>query len=119
MGWAPRGPVKLSSRIDVPRAARVLHAGTVTVAGVAWAQHTGVAAVEVRVDGGAWQPAELATDVSIDTWRQWRYLWAATPGEHSLEVRATDRAGHVQTGQRADPVPDGATGWHRVNVRVV
>ncbi|GAA1649063.1 molybdopterin-dependent oxidoreductase [Georgenia ruanii] len=117
-GWAPRGPVKLSSRIDVPRAGRQLPAGPVTVAGVAWAQHTGIAAVEVRVDGGAWQPAELAADVSIDTWRQWRYPWTATPGAHTLEVRATDRNGQVQTGRRTDPVPDGATGWHRVDVRV-
>ncbi|MHB1064983.1 MAG: molybdopterin-dependent oxidoreductase [Georgenia sp.] len=116
-GWSPRGPVKLSSRIDVPRG-RAVDAGEVVVAGVAWAQHTGVAAVEVRVDDGAWEPAELATDVHVDAWRQWVYRWDAPPGSHHLEVRATDRDGLVQTGERAGVVPDGATGWHRIDVQV-
>lgn len=117
-GWAPRGPVKLSSRIDVPRPGARLDAGEVLVAGVAWAQHTGVAAVEVRVDGGAWEAAELAADVHVDAWRQWVHRWRAEPGEHHLEVRATDRDGLVQTGERVGVVPDGATGWHRVDVEV-
>ncbi|MFH5823640.1 molybdopterin-dependent oxidoreductase [Georgenia sp. AZ-5] len=116
-GWSARGPVKTSSRIDVPRR-REVRAGEVVVAGVAWAQHTGIAAVEVRVDGGRWRPAELATDVHVDAWRQWFYRWTATPGEHVLEVRATDRDGGVQTGERRGTAPDGATGWHRVEVRV-
>lgn len=117
-GWSERGPVKLSSRIDVPRGGRLLQAGPVTVAGVAWAQHVGVAAVDVRVDEGPWRPAQLADDVSVDAWRQWVYRWDAEPGRHALEVRATDRAGLVQTGERSGVVPDGATGWHRIEVEV-
>ncbi|WP_127126974.1 molybdopterin-dependent oxidoreductase [Georgenia sp. SYP-B2076] len=117
-GWSAHGPVKISSRIDVPRGRRQLAPGDLVVAGVAWAQHTGIAGVEVRVDGGAWQSAELADEVSVDTWRQWVWHWAADAGEHALEVRATGRDGTVQTGERAGVVPDGATGWHRVDVRV-
>jgi DMSO/TMAO reductase YedYZ molybdopterin-dependent catalytic subunit len=117
-GWSPRAPVKISSRIDVPRGGRELAAGEVVVAGVAWAQHTGIAAVDVRVDEGEWRPAELADTVSVDTWRQWVYRWPAEPGDHSLEVRATGLDGVVQTGERAGVVPDGATGWHRVDVQV-
>ena len=65
-------------------------AGLVPVAGVAWAQHRGIARVEVRVDGGAWQPARLAAEDSRDTWRQWVWQWDGHPGRHTLEVRATD-----------------------------
>ncbi|MEV8214856.1 molybdopterin-dependent oxidoreductase [Leifsonia sp. NPDC077715] len=118
-GWSERGPVKLSSRIDVPAAGRQVKAGTVAVAGVAWSQHVGVSAVQVKVDDGPWQEATLADAISADTWRQWRFAWDATPGAHTLRVRATDAKGLVQTATERDVVPDGATGLHEVQVTVV
>ncbi|SEA94427.1 molybdopterin-dependent oxidoreductase [Leifsonia sp. 21MFCrub1.1] len=118
-GWSERGPVKLSSRIDVPAAGRQVKAGTVAVAGVAWSQHVGVSAVQVKVDDGPWQQATLADAISADTWRQWRFAWEATPGAHTLRVRATDANGKVQTAAVRDVVPDGATGLHTVRVTVV
>jgi len=111
-GWSERGPVKLSSRIDVPRVGQSVAAGPVVVAGVAWHQHTGVSAVEVQVDDGAWQPAMLATAISADTWVQWRYEWDAAPGRHAVRVRAISADGEVQTAERAPVAPDGATGLH-------
>jgi hypothetical protein len=117
-GWSPRGPIKTESRIDVPRAGSSVKAGRVAVAGVAWAQHVGIDRVEVKVDGGPWQAARLAAEASIDTWRQWVYPWDATPGRHTLQVRATDRTGRTQTSDRADVIPDGATGWHTIDVQV-
>jgi DMSO/TMAO reductase YedYZ molybdopterin-dependent catalytic subunit len=116
-GWAQQAPIKTQSRIDVPHGGRV-SAGGVTVAGVAWAQHRGVSKVEVRVDDGPWMEATLAGTVSIDTWRQWYWRWQATPGEHRLTVRATDRTGQTQTEDQEPPAPDGATGWHMVKVTV-
>lgn len=89
-----------------------------TVAGVAWAQHRGIRAVEVRVDGGPWRPAVLAPTVSVDTWVQWSWRWDATPGAHTLQVRATDADGVTQTPERRPVAPDGATGWHTVKVTV-
>ena len=89
LGWSARGPIKIASRIDVPRRATV-DPGTVVVAGVAWAQHTGISAVEVQIDQDAWQPAQLAETVGPDTWRQWKFDWAATSGMHTITVRATD-----------------------------
>ncbi len=80
--------------------------------GVAWLQHTGVSAVEVRVDDGPWQPATLATAISADTWVQWRYEWDAPPGRHTIRVRAISADGEVQTAERAPVAPDGATGHH-------
>ncbi|MFC4104896.1 molybdopterin-dependent oxidoreductase [Micromonospora zhanjiangensis] len=117
-GWSARGPIKTQSRIDTPRGRGGLTAGPVTVAGVAWAQHRGIRAVEVRVDGGPWQPATLAPTVSIDTWVQWSWRWPATPGEHTLQVRATDATGDTQPEHRTDVAPDGATGHHTVRVTI-
>lgn len=117
-GWSAQGPVKTESRIDTPRPRNRLTAGPVTVAGVAWAQHRGIRAVEIRVDGGPWRPAVLAPTVSVDTWVQWSWRWDATPGAHTLQVRATDADGVTQTPERRPVAPDGATGWHTVKVTV-
>ncbi|HEX6196570.1 MAG TPA: molybdopterin-dependent oxidoreductase [Jiangellaceae bacterium] len=118
-GWAPRGPIKTASRIDVPGSSAQVSAGEVTVAGVAWAQHRGISRVEVSVDDGLWREAELADEVSVDTWRQWRWTWDARPGRHTLRVRATDGDGELQTSEEVEPFPDGATGWHSRVVEVV
>jgi DMSO/TMAO reductase YedYZ molybdopterin-dependent catalytic subunit len=117
-GWAELGPVKTQSRIDTPRPGADVAAGNVRVGGVAWAQHTGIERVEVRVDDGEWVKATLGADPSIDTWVQWVWEWDATPGAHTLAVRATDRTGAAQTSEVAGTVPDGATGWHTVEVDV-
>ncbi|SCL19590.1 DMSO/TMAO reductase YedYZ, molybdopterin-dependent catalytic subunit [Micromonospora nigra] len=117
-GWSEQAPVKTQSRIDTPRPRNRLTAGEVVVAGVAWAQRRGISQVEVRVDGGPWQRATLAPTVSVDTWVQWSWRWPATVGEHTLQVRATDRDGETQTARRSPVAPDGATGWHTVEVTV-
>ncbi|MEU8000957.1 molybdopterin-dependent oxidoreductase [Catellatospora sp. NPDC049111] len=118
-GWAAMGPVKTASRIDRPKAFARLTAGTVPVAGVAWAQHRGISAVEVQVDDAPWQQATLLPVPSTDTWVQWTWNWpAATAGSHTLRVRAVDGTGALQTEQRADPFPDGASGWQSVLVTV-
>ena len=115
-GWAKRAPIKTQSRIDRPRPFDKIPAGRTTVAGIAWAQHTGISGVEVRVDGGAWRATQLSTEVSADTWRMWRIDVELPPGGHTIECRATDRVGYTQTPQRQPPAPDGATGWHSVFV---
>lgn len=118
-GWAERGPVLLSSRIDRPTSSGFVAVGSqVPVAGVAWDQHVGVSRVEVQVDGGAWQQAVLAPVPSTDTWRQWVYLWTPTSrGAHRLRVRAFDAGGRPQSEAVARPFPAGATGLHEVTVR--
>ncbi|WP_348789673.1 molybdopterin-dependent oxidoreductase [Leifsonia sp. NPDC080035] len=117
-GYSPKAPIKLSSRIDTPRIDRAVPAGPTTIAGVAWAQHTGVRSVEVRIDGGDWRPARLSTPVNADTWVQWSLPWEATSGTHTLSVRATDAAGRVQEEKRTPIAPDGSTGWQSTLVRV-
>jgi DMSO/TMAO reductase YedYZ molybdopterin-dependent catalytic subunit len=117
-GWSKEGPIKVTSRIDVPRSGADLAAGTVAVAGVAWAPDRGIGAVEVSVDDGPWTACTLGDAASDETWVQWHLAWDAPPGEHVLRVRATTLDGEVQTGAVAPPAPDGATGHHGRRVRV-
>ncbi len=117
-GWTERGPIKTGSRIDTPRSGARVDAGRTAIAGMAWAQHTGIEKVEVRVDEGDWVEATLGDGVGAATWRQWSYAWDAASGSHSVEVRATDTTGATQTSDEAPPAPDGATGWHRITVGV-
>ena len=118
-GWAARGPIKTESRIDVPRGGQNLPEGPTTFGGVAWAQNRGVRAVEVRIDDGMWQPAQLGASYSDETWRLWSFPWQAkSPGKHTITVRATDNTGATQTEDQVESVPDGATGWHTVNFSV-
>jgi DMSO/TMAO reductase YedYZ molybdopterin-dependent catalytic subunit len=117
-GWSQQGPIKTESRIDVPVSNSTIAPGRTPVAGVAWAQHKGVAAVEVRVDAGPWQQARLAAVPDMDTWRQWVWEWDATPGSHVLEARATDATGYTQTAVQAQPPPNGASGYPSAAVAV-
>ncbi|WP_429458710.1 molybdopterin-dependent oxidoreductase [Microbacterium sp. ZKA21] len=117
-GWSERGPIKLQSRIDVPRAGRGIDAGDAVIAGVAWQPHAGISGVEVQIDDGDWQRAELATAISDDTWVQWRMPWRAASGDHRIRCRAIGGDGETQTEVSAPPAPDGATGWHEIAVRV-
>ena len=117
-GWSKEAPVKTQSRIDVPRQNERLDAGTVPIAGVAWAPNRGVERVEVQVDDGPWIEADLSAELSKDSWRQWAIDWEATTGAHVIQVRATDSSGYTQTAQVTAPAPNGATGYHSRNVVV-
>ncbi|MGO4342120.1 molybdopterin-dependent oxidoreductase [Pedococcus sp. 2YAF34] len=116
--WATDGRVKTQARIDTPRGLATYAPGRIVVGGVAWAQGRGIKEVEVRVDDGPWQKATLGPDGGTDYWRQWYWAWDAKSGRHDLAVRATDGTGTVQTAERADPFPGGASGYHSIVVIV-
>ena len=116
-GWAKQAPVKTQSRIDTPREGRIAP-GRRAIAGVAWAPHRGIDRVEVQIDDGPWLEAELSAEISDNSWRQWKVDWDPLPGRRRLRVRATDGEGVTQTEARRPPAPDGATGWHTVEVNV-
>lgn len=114
--WVPRGyaqqaPIKTQCRIDVPRTGTAVPAGPQFIAGVAWAQTRGIGKVEVKVDDGPWQEAELAPELSNETWRQWRIDWEPQPGSARIACRAFDADGTPMPEERSEPLPDGATGW--------
>jgi DMSO/TMAO reductase YedYZ molybdopterin-dependent catalytic subunit len=121
LGWSKEGPILTQSRIDVPSNGETVQSGRVAIAGVAWAPDRGVRKVEVSIDGGAWLPAQLSTPISDTTWVQWLVAWDASAvqrGPHTIEVRATDGTGTVQTADRTPPLPDGARGHHAIRVNV-
>src|ERR1700722_1036360 len=110
-GWAQQAPIKTESRIDGPTSGSSVKAGKGSVAGVAWAQHKGIEAVEVRVDNGPWHEATLAAVPDLDTWRQWVWEWDATAGAHTISARATDKTGYTQTSVQEPEAPNGASGY--------
>ncbi|MXW59160.1 MAG: molybdopterin-dependent oxidoreductase [Acidimicrobiia bacterium] len=116
-GWAKEGPIKTQSRIDVPRRDSTIDPGPTAIAGVAWAPSRAIEKVEVQVNDEDWVEAELSRETTINSWRQWMVTWNATPGEHQVRVRATDGTGTTQTSEISNPAPDGATGWHTIQVR--
>lgn len=119
-GWSKLGPIKTQSRIDVPLPSkrRGLAPGVQPVAGVAWAPGRSISKVEVQIDDGPWHEAELPDELSENAWRQWVYDWDATPGNHTIAVRATDGEGDTQTSEITPVAPSGATGWHTIRVDV-
>jgi DMSO/TMAO reductase YedYZ molybdopterin-dependent catalytic subunit len=121
LGWSKEGPILTQSRIDTPQTGSSIPPGRVPVAGIAWAPDRGVRSVEVAVDGGPWQPAQVSVPISDATWVQWLFAWdaaAAGRGRHTLSVRATDGNGAVQTDEETPPAPDGARGHHTIQVSV-
>ena len=118
-GWSDHGPIKMSSRVDVPRSFAKVPEGKVVMGGTAWAQTRGISGVQVQIDDGEWVDAELGVEASLDTWRQWRYVWdGGTSGNHTVSVRAIDGQGVVQSSEKANPAPNGASGWQRVQFSV-
>jgi DMSO/TMAO reductase YedYZ molybdopterin-dependent catalytic subunit len=115
-GWSKEGPIKTQSRIDRPRDRSNVEAGSYAIAGVSWAPTVGVEYVEVQIDGGEWQFAELGEPLSENSWIQWKLDADLDEGEHIISVRATDATGFTQSEVEVSPAPDGAEGWHTIRV---
>ena len=91
----------------------------VPIGGIAHAGARGVSKVEVQVDGGAWEAADLRTPLSGLTWVIWRYDWPFSEGVHTFAVRATDGQGNLQETQKNPTFPSGATGIHAKGVDIL
>jgi DMSO/TMAO reductase YedYZ molybdopterin-dependent catalytic subunit len=114
LGWSKLGPILTQSRIDRPAYGAFVKAGQYSVAGVAWAPTRGISKVEVQLDNGAWQQAQLSQPLSNYAWVQWRATFDVGAGPHTVSVRATDGTGATQPQEPTPPPPDGARGWHSV-----
>ncbi|MEE9202084.1 MAG: molybdopterin-dependent oxidoreductase, partial [Dehalococcoidia bacterium] len=118
-GWSDQAVIKTSSRIDLPAYGDSYPDEVAVIGGVAFAGDQGISQVEVSTNGGrTWLPAEVKKSLSPFTWVLWLREWDPTPGRYELLVRATDSTGGLQTAERHKPLPDGASGYHRVVVRI-
>jgi hypothetical protein len=87
--------------------------------GIAWSGARGISKVEVQIDDQPWAEVQLRNPaVSPLTWVQWRYDWKATPGQHNVQVRATDGSGALQDATPTYPAPEGATGIDSVQISI-
>ncbi|HUS13594.1 MAG TPA: molybdopterin-dependent oxidoreductase [Chloroflexia bacterium] len=118
-GWSDPAPYLTMSRIDYPN--ENIKQAPLYVTGIAHAGNRGIKRVELSLDGGkTWADAQLKPPLGRNAWVLWTYPWIPTkPGNVMLVVRATDGTGQVQTAQEQGNYPNGATGYHKVNVRVL
>ena len=119
-GWDHNALVKTTSRMDSPHDGDIVHLGAIQVSGVAYAGTRGVSKVEYSTDGGStWAAAAMDAPLSSLTWVLWRATWTPkSEGAYRLVVRATDAAGNVQPAGSAASYPNGASGFHQIQVSV-
>jgi DMSO/TMAO reductase YedYZ molybdopterin-dependent catalytic subunit len=120
-GWDKVARVRTTSVIDTVYTDALVEnpdATIIPIGGIAWAGARGISAVEIRVDGGEWMPAQVRAPISDRTWQLWRFDWAFSEGAHTFEVRAFEADGTPQIEARAGVRPSGATGIHSVRERI-
>ena len=120
-GWDEVAQVEATSVIDIVAVDAVYESGgqqLVPVGGIAFAGARGISNVEVRVDGGPWQKAQLRAPLSETTWVLWRYDWPFVEGKHEFEVRCADGDSTPQIEDPRGPHPSGATGFHDRTARL-
>lgn len=117
-GWSASGEAQLTSHIVSPPHQSSI-SGIVTLRGIAYAGKRAIKAVELRVDGGPWMPANF-TQAGPGTLAQWAIDWTPhVPGDHRITVRVTDETGVTQPDiLTANPFPNGSSALHSITVRV-
>ena len=121
-GWDATARRRTTSVIDTVATSDLIHRGGrtyVPVGGIADAGSRGISRVEVQVDGGPWQAAELRPPLSGLTWTIWRYEWPWREGEHVFGVRAYDGQGVLQVSAQNPPFPRGATGIDTMSASIL
>jgi hypothetical protein len=119
-GWSDGAIVNTGTRIDVPARTIKWNGGEVTIAGIAFAGARGISKVELSFDNGRnWQTAKLEAAAGPLTWRRWSAQWTpANVGTHTLQARSTDGRGDTETPVSRPPFPNGASGYHVLQVNV-
>lgn len=119
-GWSNSADRQIRAVVDDPRDAARISGANFVITGYAVADASGVSRVEISTDGGgAWQEAQIFSNPSPLVWAFWKYVWVnPAKGKHTVQVRATDGMGRLQTAERSGEWPAGATGYHTLTVEV-
>jgi DMSO/TMAO reductase YedYZ molybdopterin-dependent catalytic subunit len=117
-GWY-NGSLHTITRIDRPTG-HIPFNQSIEIGGIAFAGNRGIHKVEVSVDGGiSWNAAKLNPPLSEDSWIMWMWQWKPNlPGQYTIIARSTDGTGQLQTSQKQGTVPNGATGYHTIQIQV-
>jgi len=84
--------------------------GNYKVQGFVLNDGTPIESVEVKVDDGPWQPAQMNPRNTKFSWKLFSFDWNnPSPGEHSLISRVTDINGNVQA--TAEEMPEQISYW--------
>jgi DMSO/TMAO reductase YedYZ molybdopterin-dependent catalytic subunit len=119
-GWSREAFVKTVSVVDTVAVDSTMgENGTALAGGIAWASSRGISKVEVQINDGGWQEAELINPpLSPLNWVLWRIGWDYTPGRYDISVRAFDGDGILQAVEDRAPRPNGASGIHSTSVNI-
>ncbi len=120
-GWSDEAVVKTMSKFTTPANGAGVRAGQpVDLGGVAYAGSRGIQDVQYSTDDGrTWQTTSLRPALGKYTWGLWTARWTPpATGGYDVKVRAQDGTGQWQTAQETQTLPDGASGHHRIRVRV-
>lgn len=118
-GWSNDAKIRTTSIVYYPASGQQVN-GPLPIAGVAFAGDRGIDKVEVSTDGGkTWNEAAIKKPRSPFSWVLWGYQWTPdAKGDHRIVVRATDGDGQPQDPTPRPSFPDGASGYHSVQVNV-
>jgi DMSO/TMAO reductase YedYZ molybdopterin-dependent catalytic subunit len=120
-GWDKEARVNTTSVIDTVAVDSIIERNGqeyIPVGGIAYSGGRGVSKVEIRVDDGPWEEAQLRKPLSETTWVLWRYEWPYQEGNHTFSVRCYDGDGTRQIMEKTDIRPDGVTGIHSVKENI-
>jgi DMSO/TMAO reductase YedYZ molybdopterin-dependent catalytic subunit len=120
-GWDKDAFMLTTSVIDVVATDAAYEADGTTIVPVGGMAHAGdrsISKVEVKVDNGEWQEAQLREPLSDKTWVLWRYEWPFSEGQHQFAVRSVDGDGEPQIETSRGTRPSGATGIHTTSGNV-
>jgi len=116
-GWSDTSLINPLSRID---SAKPIGDRSWKVTGIAFCGAKAVKSVQLSDDGGeSWESARLTSTPEPDVWTTWEYTWLPLgEGEHTLAVKVTDQGGREQEQAFDGAFASGATGLHRVVIKV-
>lgn len=120
-GWDEIAQVRTTSVIDNVAVNGLIEQGDQTlvpIGGIAFSGDRGISKVEIRVDNGFWQAAQLRAPLSETTWVIWRFDWPFEAGSHTFEVRCAEENGTPQIEESQDSRPSGATGIHQLEENI-
>jgi DMSO/TMAO reductase YedYZ molybdopterin-dependent catalytic subunit len=106
--WEERSVTKIRLKSSIVRVTR--SGGRHSVMGFVLNDGTPLQSVEISIDGGTWQRAEIDPQSTQYSWKLFTYEWNdPTPGEHTLVSRVTDVNGQVQA--TPEEMPEKPTRW--------